>query len=219
MRQCRKKKEEGKNMNDPYPIQTASPSKKLTHWVAKTGILTAVAVALMYLEFSLPLVPAFLKFDFSEIAVLLASFSMGPLTGIIIELLKNILHLPATATGGVGELANFIFGASFVGTAGLVYRLKKDREGAFIAMAAGTVVLTAVASIVNYYVMIPFYMNVFHLDMATIAKLSALAGNKWVTDLRSLIVYVFIPFNLFKGIVISAIVAVIYKRVSPLLHR
>jgi riboflavin transporter len=205
-------------MNKPFEKQTLIAARSKAHWIAKAGILTAVAVGLMYLEFSLPLVPGFLKFDFSEIAVLLASFSMGPLTGILVELLKNLLHLPVTATGGVGELANFLYGASFVGTAGWIYRLKKDRAGAFMGLAAGTLALTLIASLVNYYFMIPFYMSLFHIDLEVISGMSKAAGNQLVTDLKSLIIFVFVPFNLFKGIVISAIVALIYKRISPLLH-
>lgn len=200
-------------------VKNSRDMKKYVHWIAKTGILTAVAVVLMYLEFSVPLVPAFLRFDFSEVIVLLASFSMGPLTGILVELLKNILHLPATTTGGVGELANFAVGASFVGTAGLIYKFRKDRQGAFIAMAAGTLVMTVFASLLNYFVMLPFYIQVMEFPLEVIIDLTRTAGNRLVTDMKTLIYFVFVPFNLLKGIVISLIVALIYKRVSPLLHR
>jgi riboflavin transporter len=195
------------------------PGRSKARWIAKTGILAAVAVVLMYLEFSLPFIPEFLKFDFSEIAVLLASFSMGPLTGILVELIKNLLHLPVSHTGGVGELANFLMGVSFVGTAGLIYRLMKRRAGAYIGMAAGTIVMTLVACALNYWIMLPFYMNLFSMDINVLVNMSAKAGNTLVTDMKSLIVFVFIPFNIFKGLAVSLIVGIIYKRISPLLHK
>jgi len=198
---------------------TGSDSRRYIRWIAKTAILTAVAVVLMYLEMVLPLMPTFLKFDFSEIAVLLGAFAMGPLTGILIELIKNLMHVPTTITGGIGELANFVIGSAFVGTAGLVYRYRKTRSGALLGMAAGTIAMTVVASFANYYVMSPFYVNVIPFPLDAIISATRAVGNTLVTDLKTLILFVFIPFNLFKGIVISVIVALIYKRVSPLLHR
>jgi riboflavin transporter FmnP len=205
--------------NKPERERPAILTRQRVHWIAKTGILTAVAVVLMYLEFRLPLMPEFLKFDFSEVAILLASFSMGPLTGILAELLKNLLHLPATTTSGVGELANFIVGASFVGTAGLIYRMSKSRRGALIGMASGTAVMTVIASLMNLWLMIPFYIYLFHIDLSIIIGMTNAVGNRLVKDMTTLIVYVFVPFNLFKGIIVSLVVGLIYKRLSPLLHR
>ena len=190
-----------------------------TRWLAKTGILSAVAIALMYLEISLPLFPAFLKFDFSEIPALLAAFSMGPFAGVMVELIKNIGHLPASHTLMVGELANFIMGSLFVGTAGLIYRYKKTRKGAIVSMAAGTVALTASGALINYFITIPFYITVMGLSMDGIVAATRAAGNTMVSDLSSLIWWVFVPFNIFKGLVVSVIVGVIYKKLSPLLHR
>jgi len=206
-------------MQDPTTNKNVLLSRAKAHWIAKAGILTAVAVVLMYFEMTLPLMPTFLKFDFSEIAVLLASFSMGPLTGILVELLKNLFHLPSTATGGVGELANFVVGSTFVGIAGIIYRRNKSKSGAFIAMAAGTLAMTLLASVINYFVMIPFYVSVMGFPLEQIIAMTQKVGNTWVTSLETLIVFVFVPFNLFKGIVVSLIVALIYKRVSPILHR
>lgn len=201
------------------PIIDTAQARKNAHWIAKAGILTAAAVLLMYLELSVPLMPAFLKFDFSEVVVLIASFSMGPLTGILVEFAKNLLHLPATHTGGIGELANFVIGSAFVGTAGLVYRSKKTRGGAYTAMASGTLVMTLFACVINYFIMIPFYIQVVGFQLPAIIEATHMAGNTLVKDLETLILYVFVPFNLFKGLVVSLIVALIYKRISPFLHR
>ncbi len=188
-------------------------------WLAKTGILSAVAIVLMYLEISLPLFPAFLKFDFSEIPVLLAAFGLGPMAGVVVELIKNIAHLPASHTLMVGELSNFIMGSFFVGTAGLIYKYRKTRAGAILSMAAGTLALTLSGALINYFVTIPFYIRVMGLSLEGIVAATKAAGNSLVTDLPSLILWVFVPFNLLKGTLISFIVGLIYKRLSPLLHR
>lgn len=201
------------------PTTTAAKNRKTARFVAKAGILSAIAILLMYLELVLPLMPSFLKFDFSEIAVLLAAFSMGPMTAIMIELIKNLAHLATSATGGVGELANFIIGSFFVGTAGLIYQYNKNRKGAFIGMLTGTLVMTLAACLINYFFMIPFYVQVMGFPLPAIIGMTQSVGNTLVTNLETLILFVFVPFNLFKGVVVSLIVALIYKRISPLLHR
>jgi riboflavin transporter FmnP len=144
---------------------------------------------------------------------------MGPWTGILVELIKNLLHLPVTHTGGVGELANFVIGSAFVGTAGYIYQRAKTRKQAFIGMATGTIVMTVLASLINYFIMIPFYVEVVGFPLPAIIEATQKVGNTLVTSLETLILFVFVPFNLFKGLVVSLIVAIIYKRVSPILHR
>jgi riboflavin transporter FmnP len=218
-RSVTKKQKEGSTMTENDLNLTISKNRARIRWIAKTGILSAVAIALMYLEMSLPLMPAFLKFDFSEIAVLLGSFAMGPLTGILIELIKNLAHLPASGTMYVGELANFVVGVLFVGTAGWIYQRHKTRSRAYLAMAAGTLAMTVGASLINYFLMIPFYVSAMGFPMEAIINMTHKAGNLMVSDLKSLILWVFVPFNLFKGIIVSFIVGLVYKRVSPLLHR
>lgn len=187
--------------------------------ISKISILAAIAFVLMMLEFPLPLMPAFLKFDFSDLPALLAAFSMGPLAGTAVELIKNVLHLPFTQTMMVGELANFIIGSSLVVSAGLVYRYRKTLLGAALGMLAGTAAMTVAGSLFNYYVNIPFYLNVMNFPMEAIIGMAKAAGNHKVTDLGSLILWVFVPFNIFKGVVISALTGIVYKPLSPLLHK
>lgn len=188
-------------------------------WIAKAGILSAAAIALMYFEFALPLFPAFLKFDFADIPALLAAFSMGPWAGIAVQFVRNLVHLPATNTMMVGELANFVMGSFFVGVAGLFYRRMKTRKGALLAMAAGTVSLTVSGALINYFFTIPFYIAVMGFSMDAIIGMTKTAGNTLVKDLPSLILWVFVPFNILKGTVVSVLVGLIYKKLSPLLHR
>ncbi len=201
------------------PVKSLAHTRNTTRWVAKTGILAAVAIVLMYIEFMLPLMPSFLKIDFSEVAVLLAAFTLGPSTAILIELIKNVAHLPTSQTLYVGELANFVIGSLFVGTAGLIYKRNKTRQGAIIALAAGVVAMTVGASAINYFFMLPFYIQVMQFPLDAIIGMTQAVGNTLVTSLETLILYVFVPFNLFKGIVVSLIVGLLYKRLSPILHR
>ncbi|MHB1483329.1 MAG: ECF transporter S component [Saccharofermentanales bacterium] len=193
--------------------------KQKTNWIAKTGILAAASIILMFLEFPLPLMPGFLKFDVSEVPVLLAAFALGPWSAIIIEFIKNLAHFPFTSSAGVGEIANFIVGCAFVVPAGVFYRYHRNKKGAIVSMIIGVSSMTLVGCVANYFVLIPFYIKVLEFPMAAIVGMVAAAGNKLVKDLPTLIVFVFAPFNIFKGVIVSFIVALIYKRISPLLHK
>ncbi len=191
--------------------------------ITRVGVLAAMAIVLSFLESSLvipviPLFPNFLKLDIGDMPALLGAFAFGPLVGVFIEVVKNAVHLIGTQTAGVGELANAVIGSSFVVTAGLLYRLHKTRGAAYLGMALGSVVMTAVACAANYYVLLPLYINVLHFPLAAIVGLANAAGNLLVKDMPTLILYVFVPFNLVKGLLVSVLTGLVYKRVSPLLH-
>ena len=199
-------------------IDTMNDNRKMsTRKLTSLALLAALAAIMMFLETAIPFMPPFLKLDISEIPVLLGAFAFGPGSAIIIELIKNLIHLPFTQTAGVGELANFLAGSMFAGTAGAVYRFMKNKKGAIIAMAAGTAAMTIFSSLFNYYFMLDFYSKFYGIGMDAIIGMSA-AVNIYVKDVKTLIVYAFIPFNLFKGFVAATITAIIYKRVSPFLH-
>jgi riboflavin transporter FmnP len=190
--------------------------------ITRVGVLAAMAIALSFLESSLiiptlPFFPNFLKLDIGDLPALLAAFAFGPLAGIFVEVVKNAVHLFGSQTSGVGELANMIIGSSFVATAGLVYRMHKTRGAAYAGMALGTLVMTAVACASNYYVLLPLYISL-GFPLEAIVGLSNAAGNFLVKDMPTLILYVFVPFNLIKGLLVSVLTGLVYKRVSPLLH-
>jgi riboflavin transporter len=192
--------------------------KKLVKLI-KISLLSAMAFVLMLFEFPVPLFPVFLKLDLSDIPALLGAFSIGPLAGVAIELIKNILFLlTKSTTAGIGELANFIVGGALVFTAGLIYRNGKTRKRAFVGLALGTVVMAVVASFANYFVFLPLYETVLNFPMDAIVAMGSQA-NKAVMDVNSLIVYSFLPFNLLKGFIVSLITLLIYKKVSPVLHK
>ena len=136
--------------------------------IAVTGMLGALATVLMFLEFPIPmLIPPFIKFDFSELPALLAAYAMGPVSGIAVCFIKNVINLLHTQTGGVGELSNFILGVCFVLPAGLIYKRKKTQKSAMIGALAGAVLMSVV--------------SVFKLlcCISSIHKFHANAGNSW----------------------------------------
>ena len=186
--------------------------------IAACAILTAMAVLLMYLEVPLPFMPVFLKFDFSELPVLIGSFALGPVWGIVIELLKNLIHLPVTQTMGIGELSNFIAGTIYVGTAGIIYRKFLTKKGAAISMVIATLALAIVAIPVNAFITLPLYGSMMGFPLEAIIGMSA-SANPLVKDKMSLLLAVFVPFNLFKGIVVGLITFFVYKPISRLINK
>lgn len=194
-----------------------SKSLAMTRRITASAILAAMAVVLMYLEVSLPFMPPFLKFDFSEIPVLVGAFALGPIEGMIIELLKNLIHLPATGTQGIGELSNFITGSIFVMTAGFCYKRNTTRKGAVISMLLATAVLTLFAIPFNYFFTLPIYGSVLGVPTEAIIGMTN-AVNPLVKSKMSLIMWGFVPFNLFKGLVVCFITFWIYKPISKLIR-
>ena len=186
--------------------------------IAACAILTAMSVLLMYLEIPLPFMPVFLKFDFAELPVLIGTFALGPVWGIVIELLKNLIHLPVTQTMGIGELSNFITGVIYVGTAGLIYRKFRTKKGAAASMAIATVVLAIVAIPVNAFITLPLYGSMMNFPIEAIIGMSA-SANPLVKDKISLLLAVFVPFNLFKGTVVGLITFFVYKPISKIINK
>ena len=195
-----------------------SRRKAMIRRITVTAILTAMAFVLMYLEVPLPFMPPFLKFDFSEVPVLVGALALGPVWGIVIELFKNLIHLPFTGTAGIGELSNFVTGSIFVGFSGLVYLKLHTRKGAAAAMAIGTLTLAVIAVPINAFITLPLYGSVMNFSTEAIVGMSA-AVNPLIKDKMTLLFFAFVPFNLFKGIVVSAITFFVYKPVSKLIHR
>ena len=189
-------------------------------FLTRVAILGALATVLMLFEFPLSFIaPPFYELDFSEIPVLIGTFAMGPIAGILIELIKILLNLAfnGTITYGIGELANFLMGCAFIIPAGMIYKYRKNRKFALIGMSAGTFSLVIVSFFLNVYVLLPTYatamtggdMSVF-VDMGR--AIFPAVDNVYMLGLLCVV-----PFNLIKGILISAITFLLYKRISPLL--
>jgi riboflavin transporter FmnP len=192
--------------------------KSKTTFITRVAILSAAAFALNYIEFPVPFFPAFLQLDFSDIPALIGTFALGPSAGIIVELIKNILHLIFKWNIGspVGELANFIVGIALVGTAGFIYKNKKTKQNAVKCMVIGIIVMAVAGGIMNYFVLLPFYTRFMPIE--AIIEMGA-AVNDRITTLKDIVIYAIIPFNIFKGIIISVITALLYKKLSPVIHR
>ena len=183
-------------------------------YLTRIAVLTALASILFLIE--IPVV-AFYKLDLSNLPVLLGAFSMGPVPGLIILLLKSLIGMLHSSSMYVGELADFIMGAAFVLPAALIYRRHKTRSTALIGMAVGTVVMIVVAVLVNWKIMIPFYMTAYGLPMEAVVGMATKAVPFVDTEWK-LLLCVTAPFNLLKGVVLSSLTFVLYKHLSPLLH-
>ncbi len=183
--------------------------------LAMTAILGAVATVLMFISFSLPIIPSFVKLDFSELPTLIAAFTMGPVSGAVVCLIKNLVNLPFTSTGGVGELCNFLMGVTFVVPAGLIYKYRKDRIGAVAGSFVGAVVMAALSFPINYFITYPFYAATMFPMEAIMAAYQAINPN--VETLAQALLWFNVPFTFFKALCSVVITFLIYKRISPLI--
>ncbi len=184
----------------------------------KVSLLSVISFLLMYIETPLPLFPVFLKLDLSDVPAILGTYALGPGAGVLIQILKNLLHLILKwgADSPVGELANLIIGISFVLPAGLIYNRNKTRKTAIKSMAVATLAMGITGGLANYYILIPFYSKLFPLEI--IIDMGRQVNNA-IVDLKSLVLYGIIPFNILKGTVLSAVTLSIYKHISKILHR
>ena len=184
------------------------------HTLVSVGVLSACAFVLQFFEITVPLVPSFLKFDFSDLPALIGAFALGPVNGILVELVKNILHMMDSGSFGVGELSNFLLGAVFVGTAGLIYRKQKNKKGALIASFAGAAAMAVLSVPINYYVVYPVYYNFMPEETILGMYQAIVPGVKSI--FQSLLVFN-LPFTFVKGMADVLITFLVYKRISPLL--
>ena len=197
----------------------AAPAQRArTHKIAVTAMLSAVATVLMFLEFPIPfLIPSFVELDFSELPALLAAFSLGPVSGVIVCLVKNVIKgLLFSGTGGVGEMCNFLLGICFIIPAGLIYRFRKTRSGALIGALAGAVIMAVCSVPVNYFISYPVYTQFLPIDVI-IGMYQEIIPS--VDGLLSCLIIFNAPFTLLKGLLDTALCFLIYKPLSPLLHR
>ena len=180
-----------------------------------TAVLAAVAFLLAFFELPVPLSPSFARMDLSDLPALIGAFAFGPASGVMIELIKNLLQLFTTSTGGVGELANFLMGASFVGIAGIIYRRHRTRRGALLACLAASVGMGLAAAVVNYFILLPLFESFLPLEQL-IASFGAFIP--FIHTKLDVVLDNAFPFNLLKGLGLSFITMLLYKRLSPVLR-
>lgn len=186
--------------------------------LAVTAMLSAVGCVLMMLDFPLPmLIPSFVKMDVSELPALLASFSLGPVYGMIVCLLKNLLAaIFHGSTLGIGEVCNFLMGAVFAGVAGLIYRRHKTRKTAVVAALAGAAAMAVASVPINFFFSYPVYAAAFGGMDAILAAYRELNPN--MGSLLGCLLMFNMPFTFAKGVVDSLLCFLIYKPLSPILH-
>jgi riboflavin transporter FmnP len=201
------------------PVRSGIMKKINVKKISVCGILGALGFVLMLLEFPLAfLIPSFIKLDFSEIPALIAAFAYGPVYGILVCAVKNLLHLFVTTSMGVGELSNFILGAIFVGMAGVFYKKMHSKKGALLGSLWGGVIMAVVSVITNYFIVYPFYVKIYGMPMEVMVGMYQALLPFADSLLKALIIFN-LPFNFFKGVFVSLICFLIYKRISPLFKK
>jgi len=188
-----------------------------TYSLVASALLGAVGFILMVIELSVPIMPVFIKLDFSELPALIASFAYGPIYGAAVCLIKNLLHLFVTNTAGVGELANFLMGIFFVIPAGLIYSKIKNRKGALIGSVVGAAVMGVACVFINYFITYPIYYNLLMPESVILSMYQAILPSV-DSILKSLLIFN-LPFTFAKGIIVSIICFLVYKKLSPILKR
>lgn len=198
-------------------MYTLSKDALSTKNLVRISVLGAIGMVLMFFDISTWFAPPFLKIDISDLPALIGSFAMGPMAGVLVQFVKNILSLmiEGSGTGGVGELSNFIVGSVLVYSAGYIYYRKKTFKRAVIGLVVGVLSMTLLASLSNYFIVFPLYGKIMPMD-----KIIEMASgiNRYVVDYKTMILYAVVPFNILKGTIVSLITLLIYKRVSPILH-
>ena len=198
----------------------ASASRSRTHKLTVTAMLSAVAFVLMFIEFPIPaLIPSFVKLDISDLPALLAAFSLGPVYGVTVTFLKNLLHIliKGTSSAYVGELFNFLMGSVFAFSAGMIYQWKKSRKTALIGSVAGAVLMAVLSVPLNYFLVYPAYVVCYGLPLdAIIGMYQAILPS--ADSLIKCLVIFNMPFTLVKGLLDAVLCMVIYKPLSPILH-
>ena len=194
--------------------------KDTTHNLTVAAMLSAVAFILMFIEFPIPmLIPAFIKMDYSDLPALLGAFALGPVYGVIISFMKNLLHIviKGTSTACVGELSNFILGAIFSAVAGYLYKHHKSRKTAIIGAVAGAVAMGVLSVPSNYFVVYPAYVQFYHMPLEAILGMYQAILPSADSLIKCLILFN-LPFTLVKGLLDAVLCMLIYKPLSPILH-
>lgn len=187
--------------------------------IAFIGMMGALSTVLMMIEFPLPIAPAFMKFDISDLPALFAGFFMGPISGCLVVVVKVALKLltRGTDTVYVGELMNLFGSVCFILPAAIFYKFKHTKKGAILAMSLSTVFVSVVYIFINALVTFPLYSKLYGLPMKVIVEMGT-AINPMIKDVTTLMLFSIFPFNLVKHGVTSMVTYLIYKRVGKTLR-
>ncbi len=188
-----------------------------TRLIAGCGMLTAVGVILQYIEISIPIIPSFIKLDFSDLPELIGAFAYGPVAGVVICFLRNLIHMAVSQSGFIGELSNFILGSVFALAAGMIYKCNKTKKNALTAGIIGSAVMAAVSLPSNLFLIYPLYYDVLGFPEAAILQMyQALLPS--VKSIAQALLIFNVPFTFAKALICVIVSMLIYKPLSPLLH-
>lgn len=211
-------------MSNTTTNTVTTTSKKSLRYTARyitvTAMLSAISYILMLLDFSIPIIPSFIKMDLSDLPELIGAFAMGPLCGVLVCLIKNLFHLIVTSTGGIGELSNFILGVAFVLPAGLIYKYRKTRKSALAGALIGAVFMGVFSIVSNYFIVYPVYYQIFAPAEVIVSAYDAIADNIFHTHVDNILqclVFFNMPFTIVKGLLSVVITMLVYKPLSPIL--
>lgn len=182
--------------------------------IVTVGLFSALAFVLMFLQVATPVMPPFIKLDVSELPALLSTFLFGIPSGIVVCLVKNVLHLTVTSTAGVGELSNFLLGAMLCTVSGLIYRHLRTRRGALISMLCGSAVMGLFSFVTNCFIVYPFYYNVMPKE-AILGTYQLILP--WVSSIEQCLLIFNVPFTAVKGLLCSAVTFFLYKKLKKVL--
>jgi riboflavin transporter FmnP len=182
------------------------------------GLFSALAYVLMLLES--PGYLGFLRIEFSDVPAILGGLGLGPAAGVFIELIKNIIKALSTKTIGAGELANFVVGSAYVLPLSIIYRKWKGKHRLLTGYVVGTVTMCVAGMIVNYFVTLPLYSNMFGGVDALIGFVGSMTPGflPEINSLWKIIIIGITPFNVLKGIMMAVVSYYVFKLVKKLLQ-
>lgn len=207
-------------MQNAAAVKPNAMRRSSTHNLVVAAMLSAVAFILFFIEFPIPaLIPEFVKMDFSDLPALLGAFALGPVYGVVISFMKNLLHIvvKGTSTACVGELCNFMLGAAFSFSAGMIYKKHKSRKGALIGALVGAAVMALISVPSNYFITYPAYVKFYGMPLEVIIGMYQAILPSADNLLKCLVIFN-MPFTFVKGILDVALCFLIYKPLSPILH-
>src|SRR5690625_3236460 len=181
-------------VKEEIDVQQSNRSSKLTKMVV-IALLATVSLVLFFISFPLPLLPPYLKVDFSDVPALLAGLIFSPLAGVLVVFLKNLMYFAFKgATDPIGIPANFIAGALYVFPVAYLYHRYRGVKSIVIGLVVGTVAMAIIMSILNYLIILPAYSWVMGIDewVSSTAKMTTVIG-------------AILPFNFIKGIIVSVL--------------
>jgi len=182
------------------------------------GMMTAIATVVYYLDFGVPFMPSFIKLDFSNVISLLTGFALGPIEGVIVCLLKNMIHVLIKGFGttmGIGDIFDFVTSATFVLVAAVIYKRNRTKKGAIIATLCGMLAFTFISIPLNYFIVYPIYFKAYGGEAAILGAYQQIMPS--VKNIFSALCIFNLPFTFVKGLLCSLITLVAYKPLSPIL--